>query len=329
MYSVQHGASARPLTAVMPQRKASLDLARLVLAMMVVLGHSMVFIDVSFGAFAIFENGIARLIVPFFLMLSGYFFSSTLERGIWPWARGILSLYLVWSAIFLPILIFMGDFSVTKLIFYLVFGYGHLWFLPAMLLAGVMLYAVRDWSPRAILYLALACLALGMTIQFAMNLALSQGLIGLRNGYFVLPRNGVTFGFPYFAFGYLLTRLPRPSFLRDRDLPFWLAGALALLIIESLIRYNTFGLFGYYDVLWTVPILAPLLFIIVAKVDLPLDAAWMAPLSAAIYLVHPIFIVLLDQLVDLSYTPKAFLALALTTAAAAGIVALNRRLRMV
>ncbi|WP_322865217.1 acyltransferase family protein [Aquicoccus sp. G2-2] len=125
-------------------RVAALDVARFVMALLVIGAHGRLFEDVSYPLyFATYVGGWARLIMPIFLMISGFFFAVQVKRGIWRWARHVLALHLIWSTVYIGVWMPWGTFSPEKAAFWYFFGAGHLWFMPALLGGGLMLYRLR------------------------------------------------------------------------------------------------------------------------------------------------------------------------------------------
>ncbi|GGL52975.1 acyltransferase family protein [Wenxinia marina] len=306
-------------------RLAALDLARLVFAVVVVLAHGRLFEDVSTPLFAAFVNGPSRVVVPFFLIVSGYFFESGTRRGLRPWIGGIVRLYLVWSAIYLPLAVLIEPMPPDKTLFYLVTGYAHLWFLPALAGGGAVLWLVRGWRTWRLFVLALAAVLTGATVQYLLNYVVGTADLPHRNAWIALSRNFLFLGFPYLAFGYLLRRRPVAS-----GPWLWPALAAACLVIaaETWVNYRALGLGGFFDITLGAIVTTPLLLIALLRWRGAPGAAWMAPLSAALYLVHPLVLYPLFEFAHLPPRIVAPLTLALSLPLACGLVWAGRSLRI-
>lgn len=112
----------------------ALDWFRLVAAVLVVAIHTGPLGSFSPAADLWFTRVLARVAVPYFAMLSGYFLARGGWRGTGRLWRHTLLLYLLAVAVYLPLNIYAGN-PVTwrDLIFNGTFY--HLWYLPALLLA--------------------------------------------------------------------------------------------------------------------------------------------------------------------------------------------------
>ena len=135
-------------------RNGGIDAARLVLAVMVVMAHCASLQAISPAAHFYFNNGFARVIVPFFLLTTGYFFDRQMARGIGPWVWRVMRVYLGWTLVFLPFVLFYQEISLYRLAMTLVFGFFHLWYLPALVGGMILLYAARNLSDGILMTLA-------------------------------------------------------------------------------------------------------------------------------------------------------------------------------
>lgn len=283
------------LTALPAGRLVAVDWGRLGLAMVVVVGHAGFLKDVHIPTHAGFANGFARIVVPFFMIVSGYFFDSAMRRGPSVWAGRVLRLYLFWTAVFLPLVVLIGEFSFLKLGFYMVTGYAHLWYLPALLGAGLILWSVRDWNSDRLFRLALGLFLIGYTIQYVLNYVVGFDRLTHHNGWIVLLRNFLFFGFPYMALGYLLRRGSFLDGMSTRRL-FLLLGVGALVMaLEVLLNYHFLILAGYFDLIAGAFVVTPVLFLLLTRVRGLPGGIWLAPMSAAIYFIHPIFVYPLEH----------------------------------
>ena len=227
-----------------------------------------------------FVNGLYRIAVPVFAVISGYFFLAAVQAGrpIQTIQR-ILLLYVTWMLIYLPIygpeLTSIGH--AVRLWF---FGYFHLWFLPGLAISAALVAALW-WlrlSAAVIAGLAGICAAIGLALQFmVMTDRASISLDLYRNGLFVI--------FPYFATGFLLAR---QGATRLPDGWGWQLVLLAMLavIVESLIWYRIAdGGFGV-DNMASLLVAAPVLFLAARGTQGLWDGKRIASMSAFVYFFH-------------------------------------------
>ena len=110
-----------------------LDLAKLMASFVIVAFHCGFLYDYNTFSYYIFCNGFVRIVVPFFLCISGFFiYTFFINNTFKHWVKRITILYLTWMLLY-------GFFWVKaslKSIITLLFGFNHLWYLAALLFGG-------------------------------------------------------------------------------------------------------------------------------------------------------------------------------------------------
>lgn len=257
------------------RRDSAIDPLRILLALSVIALHTG-FPDAAPALVKqVLFNGLYRLAVPVFALISGYFFLGAMQGGrAWSALRRIGSLYLLWMAIYLPI--WGPDLTgAWHLIRTAVFGYFHLWFLPGLMIGALLVLLLR--RPRPVAAAAAVMAATGLGLQ-ALVLA---GWAEIPLDYY---RNGLFTIFPFFALGWLLAH-GVPEALRRRALP--LAGlALLAVMAESLVwRWIAGGGWGV-DMMLSLLVAAPLLFLAAQGIRGPWDGKRAASTAAFVYFIH-------------------------------------------
>lgn len=275
----------------------SLDYLKLVLAVLVAFGHTSWLQSHPTPLAAMLGNGLMRTIVPLFCIVSGYFFYTAVARGDgMRWLRRVLVLYLVWMAVYLPF--WLGQVhGLMSLIKTLVFGYFHLWFMAGILLAGFVILFLRRLMHvlafRAeipvLIAAAAICAMIGVTLQY-LHLY-GNGAIGVRKF-----SNGLFMCFPYVTIGYLYARQVAiggmavlPS--RRTVLSVAVIGAV-LLMIEALNVQINWGNDAMLDVPLSAYLAAPALFLATLGTEMPPPGIRLDPISAAIYFMHVLGLIL-------------------------------------
>ena len=120
-------------------RAAGVDALRITLAVLVICLHGHVFADIDLRASYLMEQGLCRIAVPCFFVISGYYLALTEPRRFGGWLRHVLWLYLLWMALYAGF--WWVDPIASPLAFLdrLALGYYHLWFLVALACAGSLL----------------------------------------------------------------------------------------------------------------------------------------------------------------------------------------------
>ena len=241
-------------------------------------------------------SGITRIAVPTFFLISGYFLRNKLNDTVylWKYAKRILLLYVVWQVLYLPDLIHsykLGWFKHTAMILKLVYGYWHLWYLLATVLAVGLLYAVRNCTLQAKWIIIVVLLTVGYALQIAIQ---SGALHRYLNVEFVYELAGTSRNFLFFSFPMLLIgtlyeswKLP-VSKLKSFYLPLW----IVLLVEVGL--YYTFKVKAM-DFLIVLPLLSMLTFHIANEAKAVANITISSTLSLGIYLTHPYAIRLVSE----------------------------------
>ena len=281
-----------------------LDWFRPAAALLVVAIHTGPFLSCWPSANYVLTDILARIAVPFFFTVSGYFFVPKLQSQGWPalipYGKKLLLLYGLSTLLYVPVLIYSGYFSqpglAGRLLQDLLFDgtFYHLWYFPAALTGACVLCPlirrlgnIPALSVCAVLYL----LGLLGDSYYGLTVALPP----LRTLYEVLfhcfdyTRNGLFFTPIFLLLGGLLagTEGRRPP----RCYGLGLALSLVLLLTEGAV-VKAFSLARFDALYLSLPLC--LWFLISWLRELPLPPApdlrrW----SLAVYVFHPLCVVLI------------------------------------
>lgn len=291
-------------------RQGALDALRLLLAAAVVGIHAQLLHDAPSPLGHLTTEGLLRLAVPLFLLINGYFLQPLLDQpgAMRRWLLRIARLHLIWAALYAPLWLASAASPPDALkaaAAALLVGYYHLWYLPALLGAGVLLWLLRGLSAAALGASALALYALGVAIQY---LGPDWGLASTH-----LHRNALLFALPFVAFGALIRRTPRATQLSPSAVRLALLAGLAAVLLESWLMQAQGQPQGRtIDQLATLAWAAPALFI--WALQQPTPRGWLgshhtARLAAGVFLIH-IYPLTLGRLMGLEATALTLFALA-------------------
>lgn len=169
-----------------------IDITKFILALLVVAGHTHPFKDITNPTFLQIWNGILFLVVPYFFMAAGYFlFGKVFTKpdkdaqlaALWPYLKRIISLYVYWTIIFLPITIWRAatnDLSITQdLVLFIrgTFFFGEnyfswpLWFLLSMIysIAFIYLLIYINLKIDAIFFISILVLIVAMIFNYSVE----------------------------------------------------------------------------------------------------------------------------------------------------------------
>ena len=212
---------------------ASVDFAKLLMQILVIGIHTEPFgfnfwLDKLFGI-------ITRLCVPFFFVTSGYCFWRS-HKSPKEFLKRIVTLYVVWSVIYLPMDIArLGKMTVPQLLtLFLWDGNNHaLWYLCVTIIGFIITCVLLKFlKPKQVFILSVLFLVIG-TVKSTYSTAMSQ-LFGINLSDYLGSRNGLFYGFPYLSLGMLIATSDKKGIVKERKgLYIGFATSIILLAVES------------------------------------------------------------------------------------------------
>lgn len=196
----------------MSSRNSNIDLLKIILAILVIAIHVFPSTGVA-GALGIayyyMANSIARIAVPLFFILSGYFLGNNMQKAVaFKTVKRILILFLVWQIIYFPF--FYQDLpadqiTFKRITFTLIYGYLHLWYLSSYIVGILLLLLEQKWikSPPIQLAFAIVLYLIGYSFQLWMGLTPDWYVYDISQIYEYIgsPRNGIFMGLPMLIIG--------------------------------------------------------------------------------------------------------------------------------
>ncbi|MDW3056451.1 acyltransferase family protein [Vibrio sp. 1978] len=291
------------MTGAKINRNSLIDKTKLVMAFLVIGIHSSLLIDISSFSYFVLVNGIFRISVPFFFLVSGYYFFNSQSTGMTlVWFKRVFILYVFWMLIYSPFWLDYADFNlfnVIKAFKTVIFGYHHLWFLSALIGAGLLVWLMIRYGidlkfPSIILFL------IGVCIQYLLNYNFNAFPFANdfnQGSLLFLFRNFIFFGFPFFSLGFLIASKEIKIALE----PKWLIGiGLLLLIVESMFNFFLLGYQYGFDTYMSLPLSVLGLFLFCTKTEAKVTTNSRkinySLYSTALYFIHPLVLYFLSQL---------------------------------
>lgn len=296
-----------------------IDLTKFIMAILVVVAHSAPLSDISEVWNFYVADAIARIAVPFFFVASGFFLFKKIDlknlddKIVKNYCYGIMSLYLTWTVIYFPISlyhIYKADDGLCAILeyvlnFFLRGSYFHFWYLPASVVAVLVIWYLlkKKFSLQTItligfLFFIIAMLARGYygfyLMMFPEGTFVNDVMLAI--GKVIPPINGLTKGLIFIALGAMVAKE-----YFDYSKKTVIIGCLI-----SLIVWNIENMFLYEFNIWHVASNASLTlipatlftFLLTTKIKLRNWAGWviLRKMSLYIYLIHPIFLLLVKFL---------------------------------
>lgn len=194
---------------------SGIDYFRMIAAVLIVAIHTSPLASFSATGDFIFTRIIARVVVPFFLVTSGFFLISRYSYNADKLRKFIKKTALIYAAaivIYIPINIYNGYFSednlLPKIIKDIVFDgtLYHLWYLPAAIVGAVIAwYLVKQWAYRKAFAVTLVLYIVGLFGDSYYGIA--ENIPSLNSFYHLIfqvsdyTRNGIFFAPIFFVLG--------------------------------------------------------------------------------------------------------------------------------
>lgn len=154
-------------------RNVSLDLLKLLMAIMVVALHANFLQEYSLLGSYLLVNGLFRVAVPIFLIINGFYFFNVLIQGAQStWLKKVFILYAIWMMFYSCFWFSIPEFSfsgIFKLVKDIVIGYWHLWYVSGMLVAAIIVMLLKHRSTTFLTVAILLTFTLGVAIQYLGN----------------------------------------------------------------------------------------------------------------------------------------------------------------
>lgn len=302
------------------QRTGALDWARPVAAALVVAIHTGPLSSFSADADFLLTSVLARLAVPFFFMVTGYFSLSPIlcaQDPDWQGLRRMLKsaaiLYLAAACLYLPVSVYAGHYenlSAPDALRILFFdgAYYHLWYFPALMLGAALVCALaRAGRPPALLTICalLYLIGLGGDSYYGLT-AKVPALKTMYDGMFQIfsyTRNGLFFSPLYLALGACLPCFHH-KWTRTADL-FAFLMSLAGMTAEAL-ALRALGWPRHDSMYLLLPAVS--FFLMRLLMRLPVKTApRLRRISAWVYILHPLGIVALRAVAKLLHAQALLL----------------------
>lgn len=286
-------------------RRLSVDLLKILLAVMVVGIHANPVKPLGHDAVLLTGQGLYRLSVPTFFVINGYFlYPVTLAGGTGRYVRRLLWLWALWTALYLPGWwgLFGGP-ETGQAVQTLLIGWWHLWYLPALAMAAAMAALVRGWSLRAQLALMAVTFGLGLGLVYGSALGILERPAWLLADSAAMWRNGVLMGFPFLMAGWLI----RQTGFGTR----WSTATVATLagmgvlgvLVETLALDRLFPHGVSHDMMLSLALACPALLLLVLRFARQSRNRNLGTYANGIYFLHVAFVILCIRTTDLPRPP--------------------------
>ncbi len=249
------------------QRNNSIDIFRYVCAILVVIIHTEPWFVQNYPVGFALRDIYARVAVPFFFVVSGYFYAKKVSNGakaLVPFVKNLLITYLIWSVPYWMINMWVWynareslGYILGRLVrdFFIFGSFSHFWFFCALIYAAIMYTVLRKiigekamWIIAILLYVV-GCLG-SAYYKYGNEIPVLRDLYNLAD--FTAIRRIFMTGFSFFVLGDIITRVEERCSAKKTGKATTVLSILivVLYVCEKLIIVC--GIKGYTDVVNTI-----------------------------------------------------------------------------
>ena len=280
---------------------ALIDIFRFVASILIIGSHSLpIFYSDTLNFY--YGQWFFRFCVPFFMIVTGYYFSRCDYHKKVKQIKRILLMYIISTAIYFPFII-ATNAGVINVIKTSIFGYHHLWYLIAVVIGLLLCMLFSKLPDKYNLYTAVTLLLLGLILDeyhSLVNYPPLEMISSFVDKFLGGARNGVFFAFPVLFFGKLISDYDaKLKALSYKILCLLLACTFILGFAETHIILNTIGSKATLDVSFFGWMPAIPLFVLSMKtstIKYKKTFVIMRKASMIIYIIHPWFLWGLNKL---------------------------------
>ena len=255
----------------------SLDLAKFICAILIVIIHTSPFGSyskvLSFG----FRNIICVIAVPFFFLTSGFLAFKKIDRldsdkkkeYVFNYLKRLAIMYFIWSAIYFIFVVIKwtrGTFSIYSVLeyikdFFFEGSYSTIWFLPALFVATLAVYLLhKKFSYKTIFVISCAVYVftlLGSSYYgLATKVPFLNVIYSIYYSFFDSIKNGICFGMIFVCMGAMLSEEDEKNTKPVSALKAFIPVALCAMLLaaeEFLVAYFKWNVRGVDTVISLIP----------------------------------------------------------------------------
>jgi len=311
-------------------RNVTLDVLKIILAFMVVGLHAGFLSSVTSTGSYLAVNGIFRIAVPIFLLIGGFYFHVATSRGnTRNWLKRVLYLYIFWM-VFYSFFWFNHDTTFIHFIKTLIIGYHHLWYLPGMLGAAILVLILNELRLRVMVVLISITFIIGVAIQYSGNYHLfEKSEVDIWFNYHWVHRNFLFFAFPFFGIGYLINKYKLHEKVSLKYSIIFSCIGLFLLLSESYINYIEPSRDGGFDNFASLLVISPAIFILFSNFKYQGKSKELSLYSAGVYFIHSFFLTVYRQYADFNGITMTLIVILSSILATFFLIKANRRLKFI
>ena len=244
------------------KQKSSLDIAKFLCAILVLIIHTDPFGSYSKALSFGFRNVICVVAVPFFFATSGYLLREKLgslntdgdqKQYMWKYLKRLAVIYLVWSAVYFPFVVIKwlrAGFTFGLVLeyikdFFFEGSYSTIWFLPALMSAALIYWLLRKkLSGKGVFLVGCGCYVITLLLSSYYGITARIPVLSrLGEAYywfFDSVKNGLLFGLVFLSLGAMISQYDCFSRMK-KGLTLLCCIGSAFLICAEVVVYKVIG----------------------------------------------------------------------------------------
>lgn len=280
-------------------RNINVDILKFILSLLVVTIHTDLFKDISPYISYLITNGIARIAVPVFCLINGYYFYDTvMKKSAGQWLRKIANLYVLWMLIYSVFWFrISNEYNILLTLKYFIYGFFQLWYIQAVFFTGLLLMLLKN-NIKILCFIAILFLIFNIGIEYLSNFNVFKDKLPdihnfLSSDY--MHRN-IFLTFPFFVAGFLIKKYQLDNYIRLSRLILLMVLFIPLSILEINNNYIKNQSMGFDNMLWILPV-SIILFLLVIKKPVYKKKQFFnfGYYANGIFLTHTFFILLIKE----------------------------------
>lgn len=315
-----------------------IDIIKIISAILIIGSHSLpIFHKEIYNYF--YGQWFFRFSVPFFMIVTGYFFSKANNNKRRKQIKKIFTLYIISTILYIPFIILYRDGTISYWIKTFLFGYFHLWYLVAVAIGLILWCVLERILGKYTLGIAVFLLAVGIVFDeyhILINSTVIEKMSFVVDEYLGGARNAVFFAFPMLYLGKVINIYEK----KLKALNLKMIGLL--LIVVSILSYceawmilNKVGITATLDVSIFGWGSASIFFVLALKLKnrIKLEttkdykiALMLRKSSMLIYIIHPWCLAVLS-LLEMNYYIKFILGIMLSIIGSIFLIVIDQYIR--
>ena len=258
------------------------------------------------------------------------FIRSFLKEKAREWFKRVLFLYLFWMLFYSYFWFIPSRVSFFGVSYQLIIGYWHLWYLPGLLGAAVLVMFLSNFEPKIMIYSILLTFFIGVLIQYSGNYHMFENkIIDRWSNFNWVHRNFLFFSMPFFFMGFLINK-----FCIHKKVSLNVSVILSIigvifLLGESYFNYLSPLCDGSFDNYASLLIVCPAVFILFMHMDYRGEGKQLALYATGIYFIHPLFLLMHNKFNYFDETLLSLLVIVLSLSSSYFLIKINNKIKFI